>query len=108
MNILKTHKYASYDGDEVPITEETVEPTEQEFRPFGPQEEQWLEENRLLAASLGMKYGSGGALTPEELDAVLSRWTSDDEEKESGDWWRTPWVLLLATFWSANTDFVGA
>ena len=38
-----------------------------------------------MAASLGLKYGSGGDLTPDELDLVFSRWTFDDDDKESSD-----------------------
>src|ERR1700733_9934515 len=79
------HKIASYEGHEVPITEECVDPVEQKVVDFGPTENGWLEENRQLATALGLKYGSGGFLAPEELDVVFSRWTYDDQEKEPGE-----------------------
>lgn len=85
IDIKKTHKIASYEGCEVPITEETVEQVEQKIVPFGPSENAWLEDNRHKAASLGVKYGSGGSLSPEELDIVLSRWTGEDGDRESSE-----------------------
>lgn len=83
--ITKTHKIASYEGHEVPITEECVEPDQQKITPFGPSENAWLEENRQFAAALGVKYGGGGELVPEELDVIFSRWTYEDQDKEPGD-----------------------
>ena len=64
VTISKTHKFATYEGQEVPITEQQVEPVEQKITDFGPSENAWLEENRQFAASLGVKFGSGGALSP--------------------------------------------
>jgi len=63
----------------------TVETGKRTIVPFGPSENAWLEQNLQLAASLGVKYGSGGVLKTEELDLIFSRWTDDDEEKESGE-----------------------
>lgn len=83
--ITKTHKFAEYEGHKVPITQEVVAPQAQKITPFGPSENAWLEENRQLAASLSVTYGSGGELSPEELDVVFSRWTFDDDNKESGE-----------------------
>ena len=85
LTINKMHKVASYEGHDVPITEESVEKVEQKITAFGPTETAWLEENRQLATTLGVKYGSGGALEPEELDVIFSRWTHEDQEKESGE-----------------------
>lgn len=88
----------------------TIEAIEQTDVSFGPTEHSWLEENRQLAAALCVKYGGGGELTPVELDVVFSRWTDDDEEKESdesvanalgaafGDSWLSG--LLSAGSWS--------
>ena len=63
----------------------TTDPIPQTIVPFGPNEIAWLEEGLEAALALGVKFGSGGDLTPEELDVVFSRWMHDDEEKEADD-----------------------
>jgi hypothetical protein len=85
VTISKTHKVATYEGQDVPITEQQVDPVEQKITDFSPSENAWLNENRHIAAALGVKYGSGGVLTPEELDVVFSRWTYDDQDKVPGE-----------------------
>ncbi len=77
----------------------TVEPMAQKITPFGPSENAWLEENRQLAAAMGIKYGSGGALTLEELDVVFGRWTLEVEDKE-------PAMTVANALGSAFGDFV--
>jgi hypothetical protein len=81
----KMHKVASYGGQQVPITQQNVESFEQKIVDFGPSENDWLENNRQWAKALGVKYGSGGVLTPEELDVVFSRWTHEGQVKEAAE-----------------------
>ena len=85
VKITLLHKRIVHEDQEIPVTEQVVESTEQQIASFGPAENAWLEECRSVAASLGLKYGSGGDLTPDELDLVFSRWTFDDDDKESSD-----------------------
>jgi hypothetical protein len=85
LEVTTAHRVIEADGREVMATVRTVDPTPQSTRPFGPREEQWLETSLSNAGALGLKYGSGGELTPEELDHVFSRWLSEAGEKEPGD-----------------------
>ncbi len=82
VTITVLHKRIVYEDREIPVTEQVVENTEQQITSFGPSENAWLEECRSLATSLGLKYGSGGVLTPDELDVVFSRWMIEDRDKE--------------------------
>lgn len=85
LEVTTAHRVIEADGREVMATVRTVDPTPQSTRPFGPAEEQWLETSLNSAGALGLKYGSGGELTPEELDQVFSRWLSEVGEKEPGE-----------------------
>ncbi len=85
LKITKIHRTIVAEDREVETIETTVEPTPQGVEPFGPTEEAWLQEGLKRATALNLKYGSGGTLTPEELDVVFSRWMHDEEEKESDD-----------------------
>jgi hypothetical protein len=85
LKITKIHRTIVAEGREVETIETTAEPTPQSIEPFGPTEEAWLQEGLERATALGIKYGSGGTLTPEELDVVFSRWMYDEEGKESDD-----------------------
>src|SRR5262249_49330571 len=40
----------------------------------------WLRTNLESARGLSVKYGSGGELSPEEIDVVYGRWTVDGNE----------------------------
>jgi hypothetical protein len=84
VKITKTQKIITdEDGEEVEITDQEVEPTEQELLPFGDADFAWLDESRQNATELGLKYGSGGELTPASLDDIFGRWMLDDDvEKE--------------------------
>jgi hypothetical protein len=74
------------DGDrEVETVATEVELIPQKVVPFGPTENAWREESLELARAMGIKYGSGGDLTPEELDVVFSRWVHEEGEKEADD-----------------------
>jgi hypothetical protein len=72
-------------GKEVLFAVQTADPVPQSLRPFGEDDEKWLETALDQARELGLKYGTGGELTPEELDRVFSRWMAEGGEKESGD-----------------------
>lgn len=85
LEITKTYRVIETEDRKVEAFTTTAEPVPQEIVPFGPNENQWLEENLEAAKALGIKYGSGGDLMPEELDVVFSRWMQDDEEKESDE-----------------------
>jgi hypothetical protein len=63
----------------------TAEPTPQRIEPFRAEENAWLETNLKVAAELNLKYGSGGDFTPQELDAIFSRWMQEEEKKETGE-----------------------
>lgn len=85
VTITLLHKRIMFEDQEIPITEQVVENTEQQITSFGPSETAWLEDCRSLATSLGLKYGSGGVLTPDELDVVFSRWMIENGDKEPAD-----------------------
>lgn len=82
VKITTVYKILESEDRRVEAVRRTVEPTPQSIRPFGPDEEEWLETYLRVARALAVKYGSGGALDPEELDRVFSRWLAEDEEKE--------------------------
>ncbi|MCE9554934.1 MAG: DUF3806 domain-containing protein [Planctomycetes bacterium] len=83
--VTKTHGFIDAEDRKVEYTEEQVSPSCQEVMPFGNEENDWLRQSLEGASKLGLQYGSGGALTPPELDMIFSRWVNDDEEKESAD-----------------------
>lgn len=85
LTVTKTHGFIDADDRKVEYTEEQVAPLCQEVVPFGNEENDWLVQSLEGASKLGLQYGSGGALTPSELDTIFSRWVNDDEEKESGE-----------------------
>ena len=85
LEVTKIHKVIESDAGEVECTIETADPIPQSVRPFGQDEEDWLAASLHHAAALGVKYGSGGELAPEELDRVFSRWMSEEGEKEPND-----------------------
>jgi Domain of unknown function (DUF3806) len=84
ITITTTHLVASHDGQEANLTTKAVDnPPPQQIVPFGPAENIWLEKSRDAAGHLCIKYGSGGDLTPKELDVVFGRWMADCDQKES-------------------------
>lgn len=85
VKITKFTKCVTAEGRSVQVTEEAVEPVEQSVRNFVADELAWLAENLSQAQALGVKYGSGGEQTPEELDRVFSRWQHDGDDRESDD-----------------------
>lgn len=85
VKITAIHKTLVAEDREVPVVENIVEPTEQSIRLFAHEEQRWLAENLEHARMLGVKYGSGGQHTPEELDAIFARWMQDEDDKESGN-----------------------
>lgn len=85
VTITLLHRRIVFEDQEIPVTEQIAEKTEQQIRSLGPTENTWLEECRSVATSLGLKYGSGGELTPDELDVILSRWMIEDGDKEPAD-----------------------
>lgn len=85
LKITKTYRVVVGEDRQVEAFATTAEPTPQSVEPFGPEQDLWLSESLGLARALGVKYASGGDLTPEELDVVFSRWMHDEDEKESDD-----------------------
>jgi len=85
IKITKLRRLVTAEDRQVEAVVTTVEPFPQTTVPFGSQEEVWLHEALERARALGIKYGGGGDLTPQELDVVFSRWMEDDEEKETDD-----------------------
>jgi hypothetical protein len=83
LKITKTYLAIVTEDRKVEAFATTAEPVPQDIVPFGPAENTWREESLELARALGMKFGSGGDLTPEELDTVFSRWMGDEADKES-------------------------
>ncbi|MBN1919266.1 MAG: DUF3806 domain-containing protein [Verrucomicrobia bacterium] len=85
LEVTKVHGIVESGDKEVFFTVQTTDPTPQSVRSFDMAEEQWLETGLNQARALGLRYGTGGELTPEELDRVFSRWMAEHEGKESGD-----------------------
>ena len=85
LEVTKLHKTIESDGREVQAIIQTADPIPQSVQPFGCEEERWLEASLDKARELGLRYGSGGKLTQDELDRVFSRWMSEEGEKESSD-----------------------
>lgn len=85
LKITKTYRAVVAEDRTVETFTTTADPTPQTVEPFGPEQDLWLNESLELARALGVKYASGGDLTPEELDVVFSRWMHDEDEKESDD-----------------------
>lgn len=87
VKITRTHLVvADEEGLEVTVTDDVVEPCEQEYVPFEAADFAWLDESRQNARALSLKYGDGGELTPASLDVIFGRWMFDEDvEKEEGD-----------------------
>jgi hypothetical protein len=85
LEITKVRHVIVAEDREVETVTTTVEPIPQQVVPFGPTENSWRKQSLESARAMGVKYGSGGDLTPEELDVVFSRWMHDEEEKEADD-----------------------
>lgn len=85
LKITKIHRTIVAEDREIEVTDEEAVPIPQSIVPFGPKEDAWREESLESAQAMSVKYGSGGDLTPEELDIVFSRWMNDEEEKEPDD-----------------------
>jgi len=85
LKITKTYRAVVAEDRTVETFTTTADPTPQTVEPFGPEQDLCLNESLELARALGVKYASGGDLTPEELDVVFSRWMHDEDEKESDD-----------------------
>ena len=83
VQVTKQHAVLEHDGHSVTITEESVESQPQQVNRFTAADEEWLRESLRVAAELGIKYSSGGALTPEELDVVFSRWMNEPDGEEA-------------------------
>ena len=83
LKITKTYRVIAAEDRKVEAFFTTVASFPQGITPFGPKENAWLHESLGEAKALGMRYGSGGDLTPEELDVVFSRWMGEEEEKET-------------------------
>lgn len=82
IQITLRHEIIETDEGRTHITSKTVDPWPHKITPFGPYENRWLEDNLYRARQLGIKYGSGGQLEPQELDVIFSRWISETETKE--------------------------
>jgi hypothetical protein len=85
LKITKTYRMVVAEERKVESYSTTVDPFPQTIVPFESKEDAWREGSLELARVLGVKYGSGGDLTPVELDVVFSRWMHDEEEKENDD-----------------------
>jgi len=83
--ITKVHKLVKAADRTIETTVQTLDAFPQTFTPFGAAENDWLHENLEEAARLGVKYGSGGALSPEELDRVFIRWSMEETDREPDD-----------------------
>lgn len=83
LEVTKRHEIIESHGRQVQYISQQAESLPQDIRPFGPEDERWLETCLGEAGRLGLKYTSGGAFKPEELDLVFSRWMAEDGEKES-------------------------
>lgn len=105
VKITAVYKYLSVEDQEVVLTERIVDPVPQEITPFGDQQFAWLDEGRSSAHRLGLQYGSGGVLTPEELDVVLTRWLEDDESKEADDTVANALGIAFGDFLVENHQF---
>ena len=85
VTITKFSRTIQTEDGEIETTVQTVDPTPQSVRDFGPEEKAWLDQGIAAAQGLGVKYGSSGPLNPAELDVVFSRWFHEEGEKEDGD-----------------------
>ncbi len=82
LKITKHHKIIQADGREVNATVQAADPEPQTLSIFGESDLEWLKTSLDRARALGIKYGSGGELGPEELDRVFSRWMHEEGDKE--------------------------
>ncbi|MBC8377959.1 MAG: DUF3806 domain-containing protein, partial [Planctomycetes bacterium] len=85
IKINKAMEIIETDGKQIPVMTETVDPIAGKQKPFSAVENNWLQTNLNKAGVLGIKYSSGGELTPKELDIIFSRWMSSSESKESNE-----------------------
>ncbi len=85
VQVRKVRRIIEDNGRRVEATVETTDEAPSTFAAFGKEEETWLATNLALARKLGLKYGSGGELGPEELDRIFSRWMHEENEKEAAE-----------------------
>lgn len=85
LKITKLHRTIEADGQKIETTVQEVDSFPQTIRPFNDSENSWLVNNIEIAKQLSMKYGSGGPLTPNELDTIFAKWMSREGEKESDE-----------------------
>lgn len=82
IKITRIHKIIESGDRKVETVTETTNRTSSTIAPFGSEEQRWLDSSLARAKELGLRYGSGGELGPEELDRIFSRWMSEENEKE--------------------------
>lgn len=83
LEVTTTHRIITSGNREVHFISRDAESLPQCIRPFNENDEEWLATCLDHAEELGLKYGTGGKLNPEELDRIFSRWMAEDGEKES-------------------------
>ncbi len=104
IQITIRHETIETEGGRVHAIFQTVDPWPHTIESFGPNEKRWLEDNLYRARQLGIKYGSGGQLTPQELDIIFSRWALENGLKEDNE---TISNALGAAFGAYLTDHLG-
>jgi hypothetical protein len=65
---------------------QTEDPAPQSISTFNGADLDWLAANLDRARTLGIKYGSGGEMGPEELDLIFSRWMHETQDKEQNEY----------------------